>query len=114
MAKVKKTSTRFPRTSDEVEVEMSEPTFELGPANEVIPRIKRSVSSKYPWTQLPVASLNKAGELVGQAFYVTGLTTSRFSSQVAAAQRRTGNKFRVRQVPSSSDGRPRIGIWRIA
>ena len=68
-----------------------------------LPTIARSGrSSIYPWYDMEV----------GDSFFVSGLTSNRFSSAAASAARRTGHKYTVRTVTEQDE--PGVRGWRIA
>jgi hypothetical protein len=107
--------TETPGTAQEsaTEARTSPTAYPVGDAVP-IPGIRRASSSKWPWLDISIAAKNEDGVLVGTPFYVEDTTTSQFSSQVAAAQRRHGTKYTVRQLPVDAGKPPRIGVWRIA
>lgn len=128
MPKNKKSPTRKSRFPRESEPEPApEPTPDVTsvapqPTSKValigdpvpVPSIRRASTSKWPWTEIPVAVHAENGVLTGSPFYVENTTTAQFSSQVAAAQRRLGTRYTVRQLPVEAGQAPRIGVWRIA
>jgi hypothetical protein len=112
---------RFPRESEpeaapDVTLADPQPTSKVPLIGDpvVVPAIRRASSSKWPWLEIPVAARDAEGKLVGSPFYVENTTTAQFSSQVAAAQRRLGTRYTVRQLPVEPGQAPRIGVWRIA